>query len=60
MLHDPVRGTNGASVNLDRGENYSAGDFLTQSEAELDSPNMFTLHMTVLMVGAVTYPARID
>ena len=56
MFDDLLRCTNGASVNLDRCEDYSACNFFTQGNTEFDSPSMLAFHIPMDVVGAVAFP----
>ena len=56
MSNDLFRSTDRANVNLDGCENDSACDLFAESKAELDSPNMLTLHVSVSVVWATTSP----
>ena len=56
MFDDLLRCADGASVNLDRCEDYSACNFFTQGNTEFDSPSMLAFHIPMDVVGAATLP----
>jgi hypothetical protein len=56
MFDDLLRCADGASMNPDRCEDYSACDFFTKSETVLYTKNVLALDLTVDVVGAIAFP----